>query len=278
MARRLFCEISPFTYKLSTMKCIVMRKAKNAFSGVKFARTKSTDPLPVTVYEHKSLIRRRLGSVNMTLQENKAVNLSLAAPRISGILIRQGETFSFWRLVGNTTAGKGYREGLTVPRGKPSSGIGGGMCQMSNLIHWMALHSELEITEHHHHDGLDLFPDFNRQIPFGTGTSVLYNYLDYRLKNNTDNTYQLLLHTDDEYLCGELRAQQPLAHSYRIEAENEHFVRENGTVYRCGEVYRITVDVSTGSTVKKELIRTNHAKVMYDTNGLEITDSKEMRL
>ena len=28
---------------------------------------------------------------------------------------------------------------------------------------------KLTITEHHHHDGLDLFPDFGRQIPFEKG-------------------------------------------------------------------------------------------------------------
>ena len=57
---------------------------------------------------------------------------------------------------------EGYKEGLTIAKGKPSSGIGGGMCQLSNLIHWMILHTDMEITEHHHHDQIDLFPDFKR--------------------------------------------------------------------------------------------------------------------
>ncbi len=33
------------------------------------------------------------------------------------------------------------------------------MCQFTNLLHWMALHSPLTVTEHHRHSGLDLFPD-----------------------------------------------------------------------------------------------------------------------
>lgn len=126
----------------------------------------------------------------MQLQENKAVNLALAVKHIDGLLIRPGETFSVWRQVGRTTKRKGYKEGLTIAKGAPSQGIGGGLCQLSNLIHWMVLHSELTITEHHHHDGLDLFPDFGRQIPFGTGTSISYNYIDYRVRNDTTNTYQ----------------------------------------------------------------------------------------
>jgi vancomycin resistance protein VanW len=30
--------------------------------------------------------------------------------------------------------------------------VGGGLCQFTNLLHWVALHSPLEIAEHHHHD------------------------------------------------------------------------------------------------------------------------------
>ena len=138
------------------------------------------------------------------------------------------------------------------------------MCQLSNLIHWMVLHSDLTITEHHHHDALDLFPDFGRQIPFGTGTSISYNYIDYRVKNNTANTYQLRLWVDDEYLCGELRAAEQLPHTFHIHAENEFFSRENGIVYRNGQVYRDTIDRVTGQCVEKQLIRTNHARVMYE--------------
>ena len=58
-------------------------------------------------------------------------------------------------------------------------------CQLSNLLHWMVLHSDLTITEHHHHDRFDLFPDDGRQVPFGMGTSIVYNYLDYRVTNTS---------------------------------------------------------------------------------------------
>ena len=69
----------------------------------------------------------------------------------------------------------------------------------------MVLHAPLTITEQHHHDQFDLFPDFGRQVPFGTGTSIFYNYLDYRFRNDTEQTYQLLIHTTPTHLCGELR-------------------------------------------------------------------------
>jgi vancomycin resistance protein VanW len=264
MKRKLFCELCPFTYRLSMEKEIMKRNLQDFFHKVCFAHERTQESLPAVIYRHNSLIRRRLGNVNMQLQENKAVNLALAVKHIDGLLIRPGETFSVWKLIGRTTKRKGYKEGLTITHGKPSQGIGGGMCQLSNLIHWMVLHSDLTITEHHHHDALDLFPDHGRQIPFGTGTSISYNYIDYRVKNNTKNAYQLRLWTDAEYLCGELRATNSLPYTFHIHVEGEYFSREDGVVFRNGKVYRDTIDRNTGECVEQQLIRTNHAKVMYE--------------
>lgn len=272
MKRKLFCEISPLTYKISMEKCILLRKSKDAFSKEKFANEKRMEKLPVMIYKHNSLIRRKLGNVNMRYQENKAINLALAAPKISGIIIKPGETFSFWKLVKRCKKKYGYKEGLTIASGKPSSGIGGGMCQLSNLIHWMILHTDMEITEHHHHDQIDLFPDFKRVIPFGTGTSIMYNYLDYRFKNTTNLTYQLIIYVTDEYLCGELRADVKQDYKYHIIAEDVFFSKEKDGVYRNGKVYREKNDCKTGKCIKKELIRVNHAKVCYDISNLELVD------
>lgn len=273
MARKLFCEISPLTYEISAFKGRTVRRLRDLTSGQRFAKVKQTEPLPVSIIRHSSLIRRRLGNVNMTLQENKAVNLSIAAPCLNGVLIRPGETFSFWHLVGNATAKRGFKEGLTISGGETKSGVGGGMCQMTNLIHWMILHTPLTIVEHHHHDGLDLFPDFNRQIPFGTGTSICYNYLDYRFRNDTEAAYQLLVHVDGEYLRGELRSDRRQKLKYHIKSEHEGFVQENGVVYRVGEVWRDAIDPVTGNLAERTLIRTNHARVTYDTAGLDIRDA-----
>ncbi len=138
----------------------------------------------------------------------------------------------------------------------------------------MVLHSDLTVCEHHHHDGIDLFPDYNRQIPFGSGTSIVYNYLDYRVKNETETTYQFVVSTDERYLLGELRAYRPNMYKYHIEAENEFFSIEDDGVYRNGKIYRTAVDMRSGVTIEKKLLKTNHAKVMYDTDGLELIDRR----
>lgn len=262
--RKLFCEISPLCYEISVFKGCLMRYWQDFSAKESFCKKRSGDPLPAVIQKHKSLIRRKLGDVDMTLQENKAVNLALAAPAISGILIRPGETFSLWRLVGRTSQRRGFKEGLMIKRGKPDRGIGGGLCQLSNLIHWIILHTPLEITEHHHHDNVDLFPDFGRQVPFGVGTSISYNYLDYRFKNNTQQTFQLFIDTDDRYLNAELRAEVPLSVKYHIESRNEYFSRENGSIFRNSEIWRQCIDKISGSIIEENLLKTNHARVMYD--------------
>ncbi len=269
MARRLFCEISPLTYQISTHKEIIKRHLVQLLSGKRYASAFAARQLPVRVYSHKSLIRRTLGQVDARLQSNKATNLALAAPKINGILIRPGETFSFWRLVGNCTARKGYLEGLIIRSGQVSQGVGGGMCQMTNLIHWMALHSPLDITEHHHHNDVDMFPDFGRQVPFGTGTSVLYNYLDYQLTNNTPHTFQLLIHTDDTHLCGQLLCDSALPHSYHVYEKEHFFSQEQGEYYRNNEVWRSTVEKETGNVVEERHLLSNHARVLYDPSHID---------
>lgn len=268
-SRKLFCEYGKTAYAISTGKSRALRMLHDVCSGERFAHRHDDTPLPALVYDHNSLIRRTLGNVDMRLQENKAHNLSLAAPCVNGILIRPGETFSFWKLVGACTEKKGYREGLTIRKGETGCGFGGGMCQFTNLIHWMVLHTPLTITEHHHHDDYDLFPDYGRQVPFGVGTSIAYQYLDYRFRNNTDHIFQILVHSDGVYLRGELRADSPLAESWHIRAEQEYFSRENGIVYRNNVVCRERFDKRTGTCVAREEIKRSHARVLYDTKELE---------
>ena len=84
--RRLFCDLSPTAYRISAWKCRTLRHLKNACMLARLAREKQA-PLPEVIYRHSALIRRRLGNVSPELQENKAVNLALAAPKISGIVI-----------------------------------------------------------------------------------------------------------------------------------------------------------------------------------------------
>lgn len=261
--RRLFCQLSPVTYRISVVKCCIIRFLYDLLFRVRFAKVRQRVLLPVAIYKHNSLIRRTLGNVDSVLQENKAVNLSIAAPNVSHVIIRPGETFSFWHLVGRCTAKNGYLEGLTIKNGVVDCGVGGGLCQLTNLIHWIVLHSPLTVVEHHH-DGKDLFPDFGRQVSFGLGTSIFYNYVDYRFRNDTKFTFQFVVFVTDERLCGELRSDGELPLKYHINAEDQTFVQEGNDIYRTGKIYRRIIDKRTGNTLSCDLIKENHACVMYN--------------
>lgn len=264
MGRKLFCDISPACYKISVWKCCRIREIKDFFSREKFAAQKSSDLLPNVVKGHTSVLVRRLKGVDMRLQENKVTNIALAAAKINGIIVRPGETFSFWRTVGKTAEKQGYKEGLVIHRGgKLGSGIGGGLCQMANMVHWLVLNSPLTVTELHHHSDA-LFPDERRRVPFGTGTSVLNNYIDYRFKNTTDQTVQLVTWIEDGELCGELRSEHQYPCRYKLYEEDNRFVEENGKWYRLSKVWRSVIDRATGEELRRELILDNHSLVMYD--------------
>jgi vancomycin resistance protein VanW len=271
MGRKLFCELGPAAYKLSAAKGIVLRDLKDAALSaagrLKIAKLRKragiADPLPVIVKSHSSLLLRRLNGVDMKLQENKVGNIALASEKINGMRVAPGETFSFWRSVGKPTARKGYRDGLVISKNGFTADVGGGLCQMANMIHWLVLNSPLTVTELHHHSDA-LFPDDRRRVPFGTGTSVCYNYIDYRFKNTTDRTVQILVWIENGELCGELRAESPFPFRYRLTEENHHFSREDGKYYRVSQVYRTVTDRETGELVRRELILDNHSEVMYD--------------
>ena len=263
MSKKLFCEINPFFYKISVTKGRIIRNIDNLFKKNKLANTKSDKLLPNIVKSHTSIILRKLHNIDMKLQVNKKINLELASKKINNLIIHPGEIFSFWYLVGNATEKLGYKIGLVISKNGFASDVGGGLCQLANMIHYLVLNSPLEVVELHHHSDA-LFPDDRRKVPFGTGTSVFYNYLDYRFKNNTSQDIQLLLWVEDDTLCGELRSESEFPYRYKLLEENHHYKKEGEKYYRISQVYKCTIDRKTNEVIKKELILDNHSLVMYD--------------
>ena len=232
-------------------------------SGARWANTRADD-LPVRAVQHGSLLLRELRGADMQLQHNKVGNLRLASRRTDRLLIRPGETFSFNKVVGNCTRRKGYIEGMRLSNGLAIPGVGGGICQLANLMHWMFLHSPLTVLERSEHS-FDPFPDHGRVLPWGYGCSIAYNYVDLVVRNDTDLTFQVRTWVAERHLRGELRADRPLPFSYSVEARAERFEHgADGVVWRSNEIWRRVTDRRTGDVVACELIRRNRAVVMYD--------------
>ncbi len=263
--KRLFCEISPTTYYISLQKEIWKRKVKNLLSKERFARGKQTEWLPVVVSSHSANMIKRGPGIDPVLQQNKADNIRLACRRIDGIVVHPGETFSFWQLVGKTSRRNGFADGRVLVNGRLVAGVGGGLCNLANTLCLLFLHSPMTITElHHHSDALAPDPDGIR-TPYSAGTSVNWNFIDLRFRNDTRQPVQLHTWCEGDDLCAELRTTEEFPSTYKITEEDHHFHREdNGKYYRLSRIYRETLDRATGKLIKRELNWNNRSEVMFD--------------
>ena len=261
----LFCDISPTCYAISLEKEIYKRHIQDFMRNKGFAKTLENEKLPNIVSSHSSNIIKRAPGVDLLTQENKMINIILACDRINGIVIKPNEEFSFWKLVGRTSEKNGFKEGRVLHRNKLTTGIGGGLCNLGNTIHLLILHSPLEITEFHMHSDA-LAPDEGERKPFSAGTSVCYNCNDYRFKNNTDQSVQLLLWVEDEKLNAQLRSEREFPWGYELIEENHHFKKENDKYYRISQIYKQTINKLSEDVVSKELILDNKSELMFDYN------------
>ncbi len=232
------------------------------FGRTNFARYRKAELLPSIAFNHRTPLVRKLKDVDMWLQHNKVENLKIAVKQLDGIVIRPGETFSYWKLIGKPSKRKGYKEGVVLYYGGFKPGVGGGLCQLSNLIYWMTLHTQLKVVERYRHS-YDVFPDVGRTQPFGSGATCVYNYRDLQIYNDTDSIYQLRVYIDDDYLNGEWRTLEASGLEYEV-YERKHWITHEfwGGYIRNNEIYRRIFD-EDGNMLMDEYVSENHAVMMY---------------
>lgn len=228
----------------------------------RWATQRQAERLPQVQFAHATPLYRHLRGEEMVLQENKVVNLRLAVARLDGLVLAPGETFSYWRLIGRPTRQKGYREGMVLFLGRIGSDVGGGLCQLSNLIFWMTLHTPLTVLERYRHSH-DVFPDANRTQPFGSGATCAYPHRDLMIRNDTDQPFQLCLQVGDTHLEGAWRAIELPAYRYEI-VERDHRMEQAawGGYVRHNALYR-RVWSREGRLVEERFLFTNDAIMMY---------------
>lgn len=241
----------------------VKRRVYWIFGDEKYAKKKDSKSYPYISFGHSSPLLRKLKDVDMFLQYNKIINLKLAVKKINHIIVQPGETFSYWRLIGKPTKRKGYREGMILFNGTVKAGIGGGLCQLSNLIYWMTIHTPLTVIERYRHS-YDVFPDINRTQPFGSGATRVYNYRDLMIRNDTSSPVQLNLWLTDTTLYGNWRTTIKPMETYLV-YEKEHVMKQElfGKYSRHNYIYRKIIDLN-GNEIADEYVTENHALMMYE--------------
>lgn len=255
----------PALYWLRVWQKRLFRQIAWCCSSKRYARPVTTaERLPFRYLKHTSKLIRKLGDSDLALQHNKVINLKLAVAAIDGVIIAPGEHFSFCRLVGRPTLKRGYVEGMELSFGEARRGVGGGICQLSNLIHWMAIHSPLVVVERSNHS-FDPFPDEGRVLPFGSGAAIFYNYVDLVLHNPTDRHFQLKLNVGETQLEGELLCDRVREYRYHVFQEGHRFVREGARVYRENEIWReVREKGQVGELVERVRLYRNRVVVKYE--------------
>lgn len=111
---------------------------------------------------------------------NRSTNIRLASSKINGIVIMPGETFSYNKTVGKRTSAAGFKLAAVYSGGEVTTGIGGGICQVSSTLYNAVLYANLEIVERYNHG-------FNTgYVPAGRDATVSWGGPDFVFKNNRD--------------------------------------------------------------------------------------------
>jgi vancomycin resistance protein YoaR len=118
---------------------------------------------------------------------NRIHNVQLVAHLIDGALIAPGATFSFNETTGARTADKGFLEAPVIVNGELTTGLGGGVCQVSTTVFNAAFVAGLKITARTNH------ALYISHYPQGRDATV--NYPDVDLKFVNDTPHWLLLKT-----------------------------------------------------------------------------------
>jgi vancomycin resistance protein YoaR len=118
---------------------------------------------------------------------NRIHNVQLVAHLIDGTLIAPDATFSFNGTTGERSASKGFLEAPVIVNGELTTGLGGGVCQVSTTVFNAAFEGGLKITERINH------ALYISHYPQGRDATVDYPNVDLKFVNDTG--HWLLLRT-----------------------------------------------------------------------------------
>jgi vancomycin resistance protein YoaR len=110
---------------------------------------------------------------------NRIHNVELVSHLIDGTLIAPGSTFSFNGTTGDRNASKGFLEAPVIINGELTTGLGGGVCQVSTTVFNAAYEAGLNITARTNH------ALYISHYPQGRDATVDYPDIDLKFVNDT---------------------------------------------------------------------------------------------
>jgi vancomycin resistance protein VanW len=221
---------------------------------------------PRVVAERSSPLQRAPDGAIAAHTDEKTHNLRLGCAKVNGLVLMPGQVFSFCRTVGQTTTHEGYLPALELHDGVLTPAVGGGLCQLSNLLLLLALDINAEIVERHRHS-YDLFRDVDRTVPFGCGATVFYNYVDFQFRNRLPFPIYLQTTVEPPLLRGRILTDHPLPFHITIEETDHRFFREGKQIYRANRIWR-RVEWRDDHEPECELVFENVCRVLYPAEDL----------
>lgn len=87
---------------------------------------------------------------------------------------------------------------------------------MSNLLFWMFLHTPLTIIQRRGHEVKE-FPEPNSDEIKGVDATISEGWIDLKVRNDTDCTYQIWVTLDDEKIIGQVSADKEPKHYTKLQ-------------------------------------------------------------
>lgn len=113
-------------------------------------------------------------------------NLKLASSKLTGIIVKPGEEFSFNNSIGPYNEEKGFEKGkIFSSTGDVLEEYGGGICQISTTLYNALLPLNVEIIERHMHSKKVQY------IEEGKDSTLSYGRLDFKFKNTLQYSIEL---------------------------------------------------------------------------------------
>jgi len=239
------------------------REAQWRDPRIDFRVERAPEPLAFAVTGHATPLVRPLLGLDPELQRNKVANLRIAAARLDRLVVGPGQRLSFWKEVGRPSYARGFVDGLVLDHGRLSRGVGGGLCQLTNLLYWMTLHTPLDVAERWRHS-YDVFPDVDRRQPFGSGATCAWPALDLQIENRTSAWYRLSLAVTGSHLEGAWTSSEACSATFEV-YEQAHLITHEGPGVYVRHNRLCRRELAPDGRVARDLpVTENHALLMYE--------------
>ena len=125
-----------------------------------------------------------------TADVNRNANIALAAQSINSVVLMPGEVFSYNDLIGECSTRTGYKTSTIYLNGKLSTGVGGGICQVSTTLYNAVLRANLEVVQRRNHSlGVTY-------VPAGQDAMVNIGTSDFKFKNNREYPIKVIAYVN----------------------------------------------------------------------------------